>query len=220
MAMLIRKGVQPGGIEIGCHDAIARSALIKQLLPVEKMVARSVRRLLLKDRFLIVNKIHEPSISHRLALYIESRFGGFNVDCEYNGGVDGETGRKKISDVLVRHAEIFGVLTPEEARKNSRDDFISKDVCPDIIVHRRGGRGLMDNLLVIEVKKSTNENRVDWDKYKLSRFTSGNISESLHYQFGAFMMFVCHKDPWCHIIWYHNGVDFHDTRVSLADGPL
>src|SRR3989344_3962315 len=73
--------------------------------------------------------IHERSLTHRLAFYLESSgyFNGYSIDCEYNRrGIDIKT-----------------------------DDY-GKRIYPDIIVHVRG---LSDsNLIIIEAKKFNDHN--------------------------------------------------------------
>lgn len=63
----------------------------------------------------------------------------------------------------------------------SSSDLNATTVFPDIIVHKRGtGR----NLVVIEVKKSTNRESDDWDLAKLKAFKS-----ELHYDVAMFFRF-------------------------------
>jgi len=86
------------------------------------------------DHYLIEKRIGEWSISHRVALYLESQFPGWNVDCEFNR--DG--------------------TNPKLA------DSFQGSKRPDIIVHCRGPEG--PNLLAIEVKKSDDVNAEDCRK--------------------------------------------------------
>ena len=58
---------------------------------------------------LVAVGIYEPSVSHRIAVYLENEFPKYKVDCEYNK--DGES-----------------------SKLNSE----GKKVRPDIIVHKRG----------------------------------------------------------------------------------
>ncbi|HXK38376.1 MAG TPA: hypothetical protein VJ579_04905 [Candidatus Paceibacterota bacterium] len=68
-------------------------------------------------------KIYEPTLSHRIALYLESNFGQeFNIDCEYSKSLAGP----KMND----------------------DGTV---VRPDIIIHRRGSNER--NLAIFEIKK-------------------------------------------------------------------
>jgi hypothetical protein len=116
----------------------------------------------------------ERSISHRLAFYLECelrkigivRDGGLVVvDCEYNRHLDG-----------MKHIRIPEKLKEivEKAKRNPKpisddEDFYVVSVAPDIVVHQRGEDAL--NLLVIEVKKTSNTEVPEYDDLKLSCFT-------------------------------------------------
>ncbi len=60
------------------------------------------------------------------------------------------------------------------------DDTEAKTVSPDIIVHHRNGK---DNLLVIEVKKSSSSDNGDFDRKKLEAFGK----PPFNYQYGLFL---------------------------------
>lgn len=107
----------------------------------------AIKILLKKDRFLLENGVHERSISHKLAEYLQTQFPDWNVDCEYN--------RK-------------GHETKKLRRTCSTDDKIY----PDIIIHQRSTK---ENLLVIEIKSSDLSEECDIEKLKL--FTSNTEFE-------------------------------------------
>lgn len=106
--------------------------------PPGEAVARALSELLLNDHDLLDIDANERSITFRFAMYLQRRFAGWTVDCEYNR--DG-TEPKRLG-----HLELY---------PDSEDDE-AKTVFPDVIVHRRGTR---QNHLVLEFKKSTS--RVD-----------------------------------------------------------
>src|SRR5437867_5577475 len=96
-------------------------------------VAAAISALFDRDKFLFQADINERSITHSLAFHLASRFLGWHVDCEYNR--DG--------------------FDPKILHWSGEDDASEANgsrVYPDIIVHHRGRP---ENLLVIEVKKST-----------------------------------------------------------------
>jgi hypothetical protein len=101
-------------------------------------VAHALSELLVNDHDLLGIDANERSITFRFAMYLQLRFPGLTVDCEYNR--DG-TEPKRLG-----HLELY---------PDSEDDE-AKTVFPDVIVHRRGTR---QNHLVLEFKKSTS--RVD-----------------------------------------------------------
>lgn len=87
-------------------------------------ITAALAKLLERDAYLLRVDANERSIAHRLALYVEEQFDGWDVDCEYNR--DGHE-PKEIA---------FGA--EGDGEHGSR-------VFPDVIVHRRGSG---DNLLV------------------------------------------------------------------------
>src|ERR1041384_2959621 len=132
---------------------------------LEQRVRTAINVLFDRDAFLLQNNVNERSISHKLAEYLQSEFEDWNVDCEYNRNHDA---RKEI------------YLQGEAGSLNDTD---ARTVFPDIIVHRRNTD---DNLLVIEIKKSTSTVSSDFDKRKLQAFTSAPF----YYQFGLFLRFT------------------------------
>ena len=69
---------------------------------------------------------------------------------------------------------------------------------PDIIIHERGPQGR--NILVIEVKKSSNQESETLDRNKLIIFTQ----EPLNYDFGLFLKIDIENNNDI-IDWYYNG---------------
>ena len=121
-----------------------------------------------KDGYLLKVNANERSITHCLAIHLESVFPGYNVDCEYNrDGVDPKilNGFKK---------------------KIDSDDENGITVYPDIIIHHRG-RGKKCNFMVIEAKKISN--RDDSDKEKLVIF-----KKELFYTHAYFVRFPVGED--------------------------
>lgn len=100
---------------------------------IKRYVQDSIDMLYRKDSFLLENDTNERSITHKLAGYLENYFPKWDVDCEYNR-IRGEVKR----------------LPPESV---ASDDTKAVTVFPDIIVHKRNTG---ENLLVIEVKKASN----------------------------------------------------------------
>jgi len=129
-----------------------------------KTIINSVlQELIEKDSDILEININERTISHRFAVYLEKHFNGWSVDCEYNRDHDD----KKTLDIFPGSTET--------------DDTEAKTVFPDIIVHQRRTN---ENLLVIEMKKSTNPSSDDREKdiKKLKAF-----KRELDYQFAIFI---------------------------------
>ena len=129
---------------------------------VAEPLQASIQELLDRDDFLLRNNVNERTISHRLAMYMQEHFPNWDVDCEYNRNHDDP---KRI---------------PAPKRIES-DDVDAKTVFPDIIVHHRNTD---ENLLVLEIKKSSNPESSAEDLDKLSR-----IKKAFGYKHALFIRF-------------------------------
>jgi hypothetical protein len=129
--------------------------------PIEKAIIAALDLLLRADADILEIDINERTISHIFANYLKSHFPGWNVDCEYNRNHD-DPKRLNI-----------------QRRNVTSDDTQATTVYPDIIVHRRGTD---QNLLVIEMKKTTNQESDDYDLGKLRAF-----KQQLGYRFAVFI---------------------------------
>ena len=110
----------------------------------------AIDRLLRQDFYLLKKDVNERSISHRLGQYLQEIFTDWHVDCEYNRNHDS----LKTLDLPPKDlASIF--------------DTEAHTVYPDIIVHLRGTD---QNLLVIEIKKSSSADAIGFDLQKLKAF--------------------------------------------------
>jgi hypothetical protein len=123
-------------------------------------VKKALDKLKNKDEYLLEKNHSERCIAHRLAIYLEEQFNyEYDVDCEYNRELD-------------------------NSKRVELDDE-DKLVYPDIIVHKRGTN--QNNLLILEIKKSNNDQSKgrNKDKSKLEQYTSK--SKSLKYKLGIFI---------------------------------
>lgn len=128
---------------------------------IESALDQAIEQLIRADADILQMDINERAISHRLASYLESHFPGWNVDCEYNRDHDDP---KRLN---IRR------------RKLLSDDTQATTVSPDIIIHRRG---TSENLVVIEMKKTTSHEDDEYDFGKLHAF-----KEQLGYHFAIFI---------------------------------
>lgn len=112
-----------------------------QWTAVKTRVTRAFEALSRDDLQLLQLDANERTICARLATHLQAAFPEYHVDVEYN-----------------RHG-----MDPKRVQVNPEqgEDL----VYPDVIVHRRGGDE--SNLLVMEVKKSTNLQSRSRDKRKL-----------------------------------------------------
>lgn len=131
----------------------------------------------------------ERAFSHRLAVYLEEPFRGWDVDCEYN--------RQGIFT-----KELEGIAECDERRRTDR-------IYPDIIVHHRTNDNepiAGENLLVIELK---NDNAEDvCDRSKLELFTSPN--GHYRYQLGLYINVGNHE---FNKTWYKNGKQIAEESI-------
>ncbi|MDO9325889.1 MAG: hypothetical protein Q7T80_13150 [Methanoregula sp.] len=132
---------------------------------IEEKVKIAIQILVKKDVYLLENNVHERSITHKLAEYLQILFPDLNVDCEYNKKGDA-------TEILTKRIRID---------HNSNEKEYS--VYPDIIIHQRHTK---NNLLIIEIKKKISNKTKEWDIEKLKFFTE---SKDYHYLFGLFIEF-------------------------------
>lgn len=146
---------------------------------LKNRIQSAVNLFLFNDYDLLDLKAHEQAISHRIAVYLEPLFKGYNVDCEYNKHLH----ESKRLDLTVINLEDFcscGCDACEAIVKNQVPD--KKLFRPDILVHARN----IDekNQIAIEIKK----NKVcDFDLMKLSALT--NQYGNYKYELGVFIWF-------------------------------
>ncbi len=124
-------------------------------------VDAALAMLFARDVFLLKHNVGERTIVAKLSSYMTLLFRDYDVDVEYNRrGLDPRN--KKVRTL------------PPECRGGGK-----KRVYPDIIVHRRGVRR-RHNLLVMEIKKSTNREPRDCDRAKIDA-----MKEEYGYRFGV-----------------------------------
>lgn len=172
---------------------------------IETRVMRAIQMLLRHDSFLLDKNVNERSITHKLAECLQREFCEWHVDCEYNRigktrirkALPGlrkellETGNRKALPGSRKELRELRLLKTVET-----DNATGDTVFPDIIVHHRGDE--TDNLLVVEVKKSTStRNAQRIDKVKLELY-----KERLQYRFAAFLLLqagvkVPNDRRWC-----------------------
>lgn len=132
---------------------------------IDNRVDLAIDQLYEYDSYLLENNLHERTIVHRLAIYLEQQFPGWNVDCEYNNNC---------GDIK----KVKAIKTCYNTKVKSDKYASTQRVYPDIIVHHRGYN--TKNLLVIEVKKNDEEN--ECDKLKLQHY-----KDDLGYQNALFL---------------------------------
>lgn len=130
-----------------------------------------------KDKFILQTDVNERSITHRLAVYLENLFPEWNIDCEYN---------RNHNDV--KRLQLF-------PQNTSSDDTQGNSVFPDIIIHKRNSD---ENLLIIEMKKSTNRESSAFDIRKITAFKN-----QLGYRLGlSILVYTMTDEPYYQLNWY------------------
>ncbi|PIB27892.1 hypothetical protein [Maribacter sp. 4G9] len=153
-----------------------------EISDILKIFNKSLTSLFKYDKWLIENDLSEQCITHKLAEHLQRNFLGYNVDCEYNGNIDSEGGKKRIVAVKRNLKENNLIKRSEEL---SGQDLINRAVFPDVIIHKRGSNE--NNLCIIEVKKSTNKSDFKYDEIKLSAYTTDYYGNDLKYKLGIFL---------------------------------
>ena len=116
-------------------------------------VAAALREFYAQETFLFAKDLGERTLTHRLAVYLEKQFPGWQVDCDYD--------RLGERTLRLPHGTIV-----------STDDHLGKSVFPDIVVHQRE---IPNNLLAVEVRKAGNHQPPEHDQHKLRALTDPHL---------------------------------------------
>ena len=119
---------------------------------LNKVVA-ALREFYAQETWLLEHDLGERALTHRLAVHLEPQFQGWQVDCDYD--------RLGERTLRLPHGTIV-----------STDDHLAKSIYPDIVVHQRE---IPNNLLAIEVRKSSNHQPPEHDRHKLRALTDPHL---------------------------------------------
>lgn len=131
--------------------------------------------------------IPEVSISHRLGLYLQVLFNGFDVDCEYNRHLGSV---KKANNKIVR---------------------------PDIVIHKRKKDTHNSLVIEVKTKYNAKEIKKDLDKLiaLTTKEVAIENEDQLHgYDFGLFLLFK-RKDTVPTQVWFENGRPTLRYKIGL-----
>ena len=118
---------------------------------VREKLQVATQKLVTDDAHLLEHDLSERCIASRLAMYLQSEFPELSVDVEYNR--------------VGAHPKTMEL--PEECA-NYRTNDGEPRVVPDVIVRKRGADG--PNLLVLELKKTTNRDSRACDNMRIRAF--------------------------------------------------
>jgi hypothetical protein len=116
-------------------------------------VVTAIETFYARETHLLEKDLGERTLTHRLAVYLESQFPGWETDCDYS-----RLGERTLR--LPRGSIV------------STDDHIGKSVYPDIVVHQRA---IPNNLLAVEIRKESNHQPPEHDQHKLRGLTDPHL---------------------------------------------
>jgi len=129
---------------------------MKNLNKIIISIKNSLSEIFKNDRILIDNDANERTISSSLICYLKERIKDYDIDSEYN-----------------RHGSELKTIESNTGQKI---------IIPDIVIHKRNND--RNNLVAIEIKKSTNPKRKN-DEKKLEALTK---KDSYSYKFGILII--------------------------------
>jgi hypothetical protein len=127
-------------------------------------VVTAIETFYARETHLLEKDLGERTLTHRLAVYLESQFAGWETDCDYS-----RLGERTLR--LPRGSIV------------STDDHLGKSVYPDIVVHQRA---IPNNLLAVEVRKESNHQPREHDQQKLRALTDPHLWFA--YRIGVFLV--------------------------------
>lgn len=140
---------------------------------IVQVFERATNLFLDKQKAFILSGVSERALCGELMKYLteeinQTRFSNYHVDVEYNRNI----GEKKTI-------------------KNEKEIIIP--ITCDIIVHSRGKNAYQDNLIAIEMKKSSSNNRVgkDKDRERLIALTKEEFDNTWSFDGETFPIHVC-----------------------------
>lgn len=172
---------------------------------VQYRVEEALKLLNKKDKHLMDYNLNEQAIAHQLAVKLAKYFVRLTVDCEYNGNVNANKSRKEIQ---MLNDKLGKFKSRRHKPHLPREELINLSVTPDIIIHKRGHN--RDNLLIVEIKKSTNKNihAFEFDEEKIKAYTLpegySNDKSFFRYKFGLILIIGCLEHKNDELIWYEN----------------
>ena len=147
---------------------------------VKDYLMQATARVQKEDNHLLMIDVSERCIAARLAMYLREYFADYDVDTEYNR--HGED-KKKLYDLVDKH----------DCSRDRGDE--GQTVLPDVIVHRRGDDD--SNLLIIEMKKSANQDGMTRDRRRIQAFRA-----ELGYESGALVVCKTKGHSAIFVEWY------------------
>ena len=99
---------------------------------IKGKIREALKLFIAKDKQALLSvDIYEPTINHRIAVYLEDLFPGFDIDCEYNKTLSGDkrnVNGKKIRPDIIIHTRMTNENNSVmvEVKKSGRNSKLSK----------------------------------------------------------------------------------------------
>ncbi|MDI7246976.1 MAG: hypothetical protein QME92_05845 [Bacillota bacterium] len=170
---------------------------------IDRIAREALSDLYRYDFALLQHDVSERAITHKLAERLQRLFPGFDVDCQYNRNVElGPYAEKVIHTPRDKRKEELRDIPRSE---QNEEKLLEVSTYPDIVVHRRLKND--KNMLVIEVKKRSNERDCWFDRLKLGAFTGTAGRDFCNYRYGLLVILRTRsndvEEP--ELIWFCNG---------------
>ena len=151
----------------------------KEIFELMDIFEKAKNKFLKEEKEIIEINVNERTLSARLMFHLQTilledklyreKYKTYSVDCEYN----------RINEYKIKTLKRY-----ENFEIDDNSDKIRK-IFPDIILHKRKEE---DNLIVIEMKKSTSNNidRKEKDRERLKIMTNLNDPNNFNYTLGVY----------------------------------
>ena len=151
----------------------------KEIFELMDIFEKAKNKFLKEEKEIIEINVNERTLSARLMFHLQTilledklyreKYKTYSVDCEYN----------RINEYKIKTLKRY-----ENFEIDDNSDKIRK-IFPDIILHKRKEE---DNLIVIEMKKSTSNNidRKEKDRERLKIMTDLNDPNNFNYTLGVY----------------------------------
>ena len=145
---------------------------------IKGKIREALNLFIAKDKQTLLHvDIYEPTISHRIAVYLEDLFPGFDIDCEYNKTLLGkkkDMNGKKIRPDIIIHTRMTNEANSVivEVKKSGRNSKLSKS---DIEKLKRCMKGTLNydlgvfigilkrNIDICWIEKNNNSTLESWE---------------------------------------------------------
>ena len=182
----------------------------KEIFELMDIFEKAKNKFLKEEKEIIEINVNERTLSARLMFHLQTilledklyreKYKTYSVDCEYN----------RINEYKIKTLKRY-----ENFEIDDNSDKIRK-IFPDIILHKRKEE---DNLIVIEMKKSTSNNKdcKEKDRERLKIMTDLNDPNNFNYTLGVYFE-VDTTGNNNHIIeFFVNGKKYKKTKNRIND---